>query len=201
MGIRVEISAEIHISRISESKTEFCFSILLYCILESHSTEGSPLEPNPPFKEFAVNFLFRCILISAYRPDLDPAQTRPMIHVPLKSLRWHKKNNNIWILFFLLTRLTHDIFKITREMPPFRKCWFNLTPSCTKFSDCTVANILETRRYSTTKCNTYPGYPFQLYLKKALRRWGKEHLLRPKEVEKKTNISLKGNLMINISLT
>ena len=58
--------------------------------------------------------------------------------VPLKSLRWHKKTNNIWILFFLLTLLTHDIFKITREMPPFRKCWFNLTPSCTKFCDCTV---------------------------------------------------------------
>ena len=59
----------------------------IYCILERHFTEGNSLEPNPPFKEFAVNFLFRCILISAYRPDLDPAQTRPMIRVPLKSLR------------------------------------------------------------------------------------------------------------------
>ena len=28
-----------------------------------------------------------CILISAYRPDLDPAQTYPIIHVPFKSLR------------------------------------------------------------------------------------------------------------------
>ena len=27
------------------------------------------------------------ILISAYRPDLDPAQTYPIIHVPFKSLR------------------------------------------------------------------------------------------------------------------
>ena len=40
--------------------------------------------------------------------------------------------------------------------------------------------------------------PFQLILKKALRRRGKEHLLRPKEVENETNISLKGNLMISM---